>query len=317
MNVRREFARLVVGRQVVEALVGKVEAALVPLALEDSPPLLRRNLCSAVLGHHHVDAERMRSRPRPDVVVGGANVVHLGRRHLRVAALDDEVGLALEDVEFGDLGRDGRRDLDARGAQADETDALALEVHARPPGGMDQRPREALASRDVRPDRLRQDAHPGDQVLGGQRAAAADADAPEVVLLVVDGAIDIRAELDVLAQVQAVGDEVQVVENLGARRVSLAPAPLLPHLLGEGERVVWVLAVGPHTGVAVDPPRATDALRAVEHEDALTDLAEVVEEGQAGEPRADDDAVVIGDCRVSSHASTAFRWSERCPEGSV
>src|SRR5206468_6480203 len=81
------------------------------------------------------------------VLVGPA----LGLREVAVAAGDDPRRRALVEVEVGDLGLDGRDDLDRRGARADDRDALPGDVvRVVPRGGVEDLALEAVPSGDVR-----------------------------------------------------------------------------------------------------------------------------------------------------------------------
>ena len=63
-------------------------------------------------------------------------------------------------------------------------------------------------------------------VAGGDRLAAVGGDVPAARGLVEDGGGDAGLELDVAAQVEAVGDVVEVAEQLRLGGVALGPVPL-------------------------------------------------------------------------------------------
>ena len=67
-------------------------------------------------------------------------------------------------------------------------------------------------------------------------------------------------ELDVAAQVEAVGDVVDVAQDLRLGGVALGPVPLLLELVGERVRVVQALDVAARARVAVPVPGAADAV---------------------------------------------------------
>ena len=73
-----------------------------------------------------------------------------------------------------------------------------------------------------------------------------------------------RRELDVAPQVEAVGDVVDVGEDLRLGGVPLAPLPLLLQLVRERVRVVHALDVAARARVAVPVPGAADAVARLE-----------------------------------------------------
>ena len=77
--------------------------------------------------------------------------------------------------------------------------------------------------------------------------------------------LDRAAELHVLAEVELVGDVVQVAEVLGLAREALLPVPLLQQLLGEGVAVGDALGVEAGARVAVPEPRAAEVVAGLEH----------------------------------------------------
>src|SRR3546814_14679906 len=61
------------------------------------------------------------------------------------------------------------------------------------------------------------------------------------------------------AQVEAVGDELEVAQDLGLLGVARRPVPLVEQDLGERVAVVEALRVAPGSGIAVPVPRAARA----------------------------------------------------------
>ena len=73
-----------------------------------------------------------------------------------------------------------------------------------------------------------------------------------------------RIELNVAAQLEAVGDVVGVTQDLRLRRIALGPNPLLLQLLRELVRILHALNVAACARVAVPIPGATDAASGLE-----------------------------------------------------
>ncbi len=91
------------------------------------------------------------------------------------------------------------------------------------------------------------------------------------------GRLDAGVELDVATQVEAVGDVVGVLQDLGLGRVALGPVPLLLELVGELVRVLHALDVAARAGVAVPVPGAADAAARLEHPRRHAEPAHTVE----------------------------------------
>ena len=70
---------------------------------------------------------------------------------------------------------------------------------------------------------------------------------------------DAGVELDIGAQIEAVGDVVGVFQNLRLRRVALAPVPFLLQFVGERIGILHALDVAARAGIAVPVPGAADA----------------------------------------------------------
>ena len=146
---------------------------------------------------------------------------------------DAEVRCALEHGELRGLFRDLRYGLNRRGTGADDPDPHAREVDALvgPLTGVIRGAAEDLSA--VEAGSLR-----GRETAGRHDAECARTTSPWSVVTtqrfvssskVADST---RLELDVTAEVEPVGDEVEVAEDLGLGRITLGPPPLL-QLLGE------------------------------------------------------------------------------------
>ena len=112
-------------------------------------------------------------------------------------------------------------------------------------------------------------------------------------VLVVRGG-DAAAELDVAAQVELVGDMVEVAQGLRLAGEMLGPVPFLQQFVGE--RVAVGIAFGIETcaRIAVPVPGAADAGAGLEHPNAsCPSCAQAIELVQAGNAGADDDGIIL------------------------
>src|SRR6267378_1396304 len=94
--------------------------------------------------------------------------------------------------------------------------------------------------------------------------AVANLQHPAVLGLVEDGRMHWRIELNVAAQLEAVGDVVSVAEDLRLRRIPLGPNPLLLQLLRKLVGILHALYVAARAWVAVPIPGAADAASGLE-----------------------------------------------------
>ena len=110
------------------------------------------------------------------------------------------------------------------------------------------------------------------------------------------GLVELRAshagvELDAVAQPEAVGHVVGITQQLGLRRVALAPVPVLLQRFIEAERVFQALDVDPRARVAVVVPGAAHARRSFDHSGLQAEAAGAVQQVQTGKTGADDQQV--------------------------
>jgi hypothetical protein len=94
--------------------------------------------------------------------------------------------------------------------------------------------------------------------------AGTDFQNPAALGLVENGRMHWRIELNVAAQVEAVGDVVGVTQDLRLRRIALGPNPLLLQLLGKLVGILHALYVAARAWVAVPIPGAADAASGLE-----------------------------------------------------
>ena len=105
-------------------------------------------------------------------------------------------------------------------------------------------------------------------------------------------------ELDVAAQIEAIGNVVRVIEDLGLGRVALRPLPLLLELVGELVRVLHALDVAARAGIAIPVPGPADAVAGFEHPHRQADAPGAVQHVHAREPGPHDHYVVITHARI-------------------
>ena len=129
-------------------------------------------------------------------------------------------------------------------------------------------------------------------------------------VLVEFGRDDIRVQLDVAAQVEAVGDVVRVAQDLGLAGVALGPLPFLLQLVGERIGILHALDVAARARIAVPVPGAADARAALVHARRHAEPAQPMQHVEAGETGADDDRVVDFVCCLG----VALRRSASEPE---
>ena len=123
-------------------------------------------------------------------------------------------------------------------------------------------------------------------------------------LTVVRGA-DAAAELDIAAQVELVGDVVQIALGFGLRREVFGPVPFLQQLLGKRVAVGPAFGIEARARVAVPVPGAADIGAVLEHQRLQAEFAQLVELVEAGNTGADDDRVKIEAASVSVLCASA------------
>jgi hypothetical protein len=188
----------------------------------------------------------------------------------------------------GDLGQVGN-DLDTRRARADHPDPLGGEVDRLswplpgvvPPAG------EVAEPGDWRDVGGGEESGGHDHETGGHALADGGDDGPAAGGVVEGDGGDRGIEGDVRAQVEPVGDVVDVAEHLGLGRELLAPLPLLFEFGGERVRVVEARDVAAGARVAVPVPRAAYTIARFEDPGRQAELLQPVEHVQPRQPGAD------------------------------
>jgi hypothetical protein len=97
------------------------------------------------------------------------------------------------------------------------------------------------------------------------------------------------------AQVELVGEVVEVALGLRLAGETLLPIPFLEQLRREGIAVGIALRVEAGAGIPVPIPCAADAGARLEHPHLEAELAQLVELIEAGHAGADDDGVELGE----------------------
>lgn len=205
---------------------------------------------------------------------------------------------ALEHVQLRCGLGDDRNRLDARGSRANDGDALAGEVHrfVRPGRGVVDLPGEGIQTGERRSHRRRQRAGGHHAEPGGDALARLGGHRPAQLHFVEHGGIHAGVQGDVAAQIQPVGDPIDVGQNLGLGGVLLRPIPLPLQRVGERVAVVHALDVASGPGIAVEVPGAADVRPGLEHPDPQAVRSQFVQRVQAGEARADDHHIDIRGC---------------------
>src|SRR5205823_2907046 len=120
---------------------------------------------------------------------------------------------------------------------------------------------------------------------------------------------DLAAKLDIAAQVELVGDMVEIAQRLRLAGKVLRPLPFLQQLLRKRVAVGIALRIEARAGIAVPVPGAADIGPSLEHPHAQTPFTQPVKLVQARHARADDDGVEIRNRR----RSRACGWSQSYP----
>ena len=311
-----EVTPLGVGLGVVEdvdVVAGELpEAGAGPHLLEEGLPLLggvlegapgvQRVVEAVDRGVEHL-AQVLEPGPELGLLLGGDGpVVERGA----------PVGGPLEDLDGGDLLRDGRHHLHPARRGADHGHPLAREIHrfGGPLARVVLHPAEILAARHIRDVGHRQHPGGGDEEPGSDGRAVLSRDRPGPRPLVPDGGGDGGAEAHVAAEVEAVDHVVEVALDLGLLGEVLLPRPLVEELLGEEVPVGVALGVEAGAGVAVPEPGAADAVTGLEQARGEPLLQRPVQLVDAGDAGAHDQDVDVG----LRHGGGLYR-SVRCGRG--
>jgi hypothetical protein len=202
---------------------------------------------------------------------------------------------ALKNRQMADFLRDLRDELHAGGAGADDADAFAREVRllTRPPGGMKRLALEAIDACEIGDIMRRQDADRRDEKFSARASAVAEPHFPLIRGLIEARRFDARVELDVAAQVELIGDVVEIALGLRLSGEMFLPVPLLQEFLGERIAIAVAFGIEARAGIAIPVPGASHAAAFLIHAHLQPELAQTVELIQTGHARADDDRVEL------------------------
>ena len=146
-----------------------------------------------------------------------------------------------------------------------------------------------------------QEADCRDEKLRPGALATLQLDLPAIGLLVVDRRGDVRIELDVLAQVEFIGDIIEVLFVLRLTGIMFFPVPFLQQFLRPRIAVGFTLGIEAAAGVAVPIPGAAHAAAILVAAHREPELPETVQLIQAGHPGTNDNRVKLLDCsRIGS-----------------
>ncbi len=121
--------------------------------------------------------------------------------------------------------------------------------------------------------------------------AAVGSHLPAPAALVESHRGDASVQLDVTAQVEAVGDVTEVAQQFVLAGIALRPDPVTQEIRIEGVLVVDALDIAARSRIAVPEPGAADPVTRLEDARREPQSAEAVQHVQAGEAGADDHGV--------------------------
>ena len=102
---------------------------------------------------------------------------------------------------------------------------------------------------------------------------------------------DAGVELNVLAQIETIGNVVGVAKDFRLRRVFFRPVPLLIEFFGERKGILHALDVAARAGIAVPVPGAADAAAGLIDPRVEAEPAQPMQHVHAGEAGADNDGI--------------------------
>jgi hypothetical protein len=168
-----------------------------------------------------------------DFVVARANVGHLSFGDRAVVERRAPVRTALKHREFADFVRDLSDHLDCGRTSADDADPFAGQFDRlmRPMKRVERAPLERIHALQPRQRRYRQQPDRKNDEPAGQLKAVVEPQPPQMPGLIEDRRLHLKIEPHIFAQVELVGDVVEVAEILRLRRKPLLPVPLVEQLL--------------------------------------------------------------------------------------
>jgi hypothetical protein len=206
-----------------------------------------------------------------------------------------EVRRALKYGQLLRLACDQRNRLDSRRPRADHRHALAAEVDVlvRPAAGEIDLALEPLGPRDVRDLWLRQTAGGHHVVTAANVLVGLRAQLPALDRRIPASSRHARTKIDVAAQIVALGDELDVAQDLRLGRVLLGPGPGVLQLRIEAVRVVGGRNIAARPRIAIPVPGASDVVGGLEHAGREAKLPQAVQHVEPGKSGADDDDIYL------------------------
>ncbi|PAV67832.1 hypothetical protein WR25_02702 [Diploscapter pachys] len=274
----------------------EAEAQPVPCRFERSLSLGVRDFDGrARVGHEAEPARRIACR---------LATFGVGRLYRRVLVVGDGsvgrgyrvIGGALEHRELRRRPGDDGRHLDARRSGADDRDPLAgiVDRLLGPACAVDDPADELVLPRIDGILGRRQLADRQDQLASVPFFAGIGDDVPAPRRLVEPRLDHAGRQADVSAQVEAVGDMVDIAEDFGLSGVALAPAPFLLQLGREAIGIVVAFDVAASAGILIVIPDAADAIGRFQHNRRHTLPAQCVERPEAAESGANHQRIDLG-----------------------
>ena len=156
-----------------------------------------------------------------------------------------------------------------------------------------ERPLKAVHAFQPRQRRRRQQPDRENDEPACQLAAVVELEPPQIIRLVERGRLDLAVELHVFAQVELVGDVIEITQILGLGREAFLPVPLVEQFPREGITVGEALGVEARAGIAVPVPGSTEVGRGVQHQRVDAEIGQPLDLIDAGHARAYDDDFVV------------------------
>ena len=114
---------------------------------------------------------------------------------------------------------------------------------------------------------------------------------PGIRLTVEESFLDPSVELDVAPEVKAVGDMVDVTQDLGLGAVALRPMPFLLQLVGKGIRILHAFDVAATPRIAVPVPGAANPTAGLEGAHFEAEFAQSIDRVETADSSADDNRI--------------------------
>ena len=122
---------------------------------------------------------------------------------------------------------------------------------------------------------------------------SASLQAPQVIRLIEVRRFDLAIELHVFAQVELVGDVVQVAQVFRLTGEAFLPVPFIQQILGEREAIGVAFRVEAGSGIAVPVPGSAEIGGGLEHGGIHSEVGQKFDLIDSGHSGADDDYLVV------------------------